>query len=444
MWSMTISDTFGGNETWDNMCEDVFDANSLEHWGIKGMKWGVRRTPEQLGHILAKKNAKYYGKYNKAVRKISAVQGNKTVAELSPKEKAKIAKAIEKTEQYLKKIGYNEEKYGEKIKKAETRQAKTEEKAAEKQAKEDAKNQKLKEKIIKDADWDAVMENRQLFSDSEINTIANRVSAEKRLKEALESGKGLDKLADNLKKVTNVAGAGLDLYDKYSKIKGIFDEGKRETAYKEIRQLMAEGKTAEVIKRSVDISDKDLSNFSSRHQLLQKLNKQLGTTSADKNDATSNEKKESKTDKKAEKAAEKELKAAKNAEEKKKKELQNEIRKAEKTEEKKQKAYKKGLGANLDQVIDLNNIGSYNTKTNSSKELVMFPSVNDSAKATTSLDAKTLNIVNANMANAWDTRRINAIKNAPLVLADIGDFTLAELKSDTSKADAYRQYRYSS
>lgn len=27
------------------------EANALEHYGILGMKWGVRRTPEQLGHI---------------------------------------------------------------------------------------------------------------------------------------------------------------------------------------------------------------------------------------------------------------------------------------------------------------------------------------------------------------------------------------------------------
>lgn len=25
----------------------------LQHYGIKGMKWGVRRTPEQLGYAKA-------------------------------------------------------------------------------------------------------------------------------------------------------------------------------------------------------------------------------------------------------------------------------------------------------------------------------------------------------------------------------------------------------
>lgn len=30
--------------------------NELTHYGIKGMKWGVRRTPAQLGHDLMKKH----------------------------------------------------------------------------------------------------------------------------------------------------------------------------------------------------------------------------------------------------------------------------------------------------------------------------------------------------------------------------------------------------
>lgn len=37
--------------------------SELSHHGVKGMKWGVRKTPEQLGHTPAEKQE--HGDYKK-------------------------------------------------------------------------------------------------------------------------------------------------------------------------------------------------------------------------------------------------------------------------------------------------------------------------------------------------------------------------------------------
>ena len=54
-------------------------AEEIWHHGIKGMKWGVRHTPEQLGHKTGSKSAKKDDSHedyknahdNKSVRKMS-------------------------------------------------------------------------------------------------------------------------------------------------------------------------------------------------------------------------------------------------------------------------------------------------------------------------------------------------------------------------------------
>lgn len=268
----------------------------LEHYGVKGQRWGVRRTPEQLGHILKKKNARHYGRYNAAVKRISEIQGDKSISQLSSKDKKKIAKAIEKAQTAVGKIQSTEKKFAPKIEKAEERQAKQEQKTAEKEAKatakkeaaqakadekaqkEQAKNEKLKAKIMKDPNWDEVYANRNLFSNQELNDITNRIATESRMRKALDEDSTFNRMADKMKTASNVAGAGLDLYNKAKDIKGIFDAGKKDKAYAEIRQLMADGNYAEVVKKSTVLGDKDIENFSKRKTLLDNLRKDSGYT----------------------------------------------------------------------------------------------------------------------------------------------------------------------
>lgn len=284
----------------------------LEHYGVKGQRWGIRRTPEQLGHILKKKNARHYGKYNAAVKRISEIQGDKSISQLSPKDKKKIAKAIEKAQDAVGKIQSTEKKFTPKIEKAEARQAKQEEKSAEKEAKatakkeaaqakaeekaqkEQAKNEKLKAKLMKDPNWDEVYANRNLFSNQELNDITTRMNSEKKMRDALEENSTFNRMANKMKTAANVAGAGLDLYNKAQDIKGIFDAGKKNKAYAEIRQLMADGKYADVVKKSTVISDKDIENFSKRKTLLDNLRKDSGYTTTNNGTSDTKDTKDSK------------------------------------------------------------------------------------------------------------------------------------------------------
>lgn len=54
---------------------DSLFTGELYHHGIKGMKWGVRRTPEQLGHNTAK------GKREAAKRELKRLSSEGTAAE---------------------------------------------------------------------------------------------------------------------------------------------------------------------------------------------------------------------------------------------------------------------------------------------------------------------------------------------------------------------------
>lgn len=407
----------------------------LEHHGVKGQRWGVRRTPEQLGHILQKKNARHYGKYNAAVKKISKIQGTKTINELSPKEKAKIEKAVNKAENYLKKMESTEEKYGDKIQKAETRQAKAEEKSATKAENERVKNEVKKNKLIEKQDWEGIMENKNLFTERELSDIATRVNTEKRLKEALEGPNKMDKLADKIKSAANLTGAGIDLYNKVKGVSDILSEGKKEKAYAEIRELMAEGNNAEVIKKSIGISDKDVEVFNKRKAFLDNLkrdipqNKESGQTEQ----PTKSNKKETEKKEKETKEKKETFKNIKNT-------LSNGLKEmADETISKEQKKQSEKINKNLYEFVNSNK--EYDSRVNIditrepgswNKEPTLKGTVEgtgNSFKTNQNNESKINDIIDVPYTEVKESKMITQKdKYLPLVLNDIGDFKIDDLK----------------
>lgn len=407
----------------------------LEHHGVKGQRWGIRRTPEQLGHILKKKNARHYGKYNAAVKKISKIQGTKTINELSPKEKAKITKAVNKAENYLKKMESTEEKYGGKIQKAETRQAKSEEKAATKAENERVKNEVKKNKLIEKQDWEGIMENKNLFTERELSDIATRVNTEKRLKEALEGPNKMDKLADKIKSAANLTGAGIDLYNKVKGVSDILSEGKKEKAYAEIRELMAEGNNAEVIKKSIGISDKDVEVFNKRKTFLDNLKRDIP-----QNKESSQTEQPTKSNKKETEKKEKETKEKKETFKNIKNTLSNGLKEmADETISKEQKKQSEKINKNLYEFVNSNK--EYDSRVNIditrepgswNKDPTLKGTVEgtgNSFKTNQNNESKINDIIDVPYTEVKESKMITQKdKYLPLVLNDIGDFKIDDLK----------------
>lgn len=185
------------------------ELNELEHYGVKGQKWGVRRTPEQLGHISEKK------------RRVSNW----------------IAKARKKSAKRKKQTAK---------KKAEAKKAKAE--------KEEESEDKIREKVLKSTDADYIYKHRKLLTTKELQDRKTWLETEdsiknisdKRAKKGFNSIKALGEAAKMAESIGKIAENTKKVYDAYSTISSksastkFTEEGRNEERRKRERKRASE------------------------------------------------------------------------------------------------------------------------------------------------------------------------------------------------------------
>lgn len=158
----------------------------LEHYGIKGMKWGIIRSREELGYKDTPTKKKKPG----VIQSLSQNRKKKKQAKLKAKAKAEA------------------QKMAEAAKKAEEKKAK--------QAEEDAKT---RERLLKagNKDLDFVYKNRHLLNNRELEETLKRINTEDALKKKIsDRPSDFDKAMKTIKKISGTMDDIYSVWDSKS------------------------------------------------------------------------------------------------------------------------------------------------------------------------------------------------------------------------------------
>lgn len=146
--------------------ENVTYSNELQHWGIKGQKWGQRRFQNKDGSLTPAGQKRY----NKEVEKLKKETAKVKAAE-------KIAANRKKTQTKIDKL--EEKKRALEERKKALKDGKSDEKSDDKNTGESPEERR--EKLLKSTDAKELYENRSLLSNQELNDRLMRLDLETRL-----------------------------------------------------------------------------------------------------------------------------------------------------------------------------------------------------------------------------------------------------------------------